>query len=94
MEDEVVMHGLLRLLAMKQLQDNRLGQGIVLDTELLAAAQTMLKTRDGVLRAGYLHLVAARHHPHIRVLVLQTQDILVVHTIECSSVQRIVEGYN
>ena len=68
--------------------------GIVLDAELLAAAQTMLKTRDGIFRAGYLHLIAARHHPHIRVLVLQTQDILIVDAVESGGVEGIVEGYN
>ena len=90
----MVVERLLRLLAVEELQDDFFGEGVVLDAELLAAAQTVLEPRDGIFRAGYLHLVAARHHPHVGVLVFQTEDILIIDAVEGGGVKCIVEGYN
>jgi hypothetical protein len=66
-------------------------ESVVLYTKFLALAQILLKARNGRLRTDNFHLIATRHYPNIRVLILEAKDIDIVHTIEGGSIKCVIE---
>ena len=72
-------------------QNILLGKPIIADTELLTFAQCLFKIIDCSLGARYLYLIATCHDPHIGMLVLETEDILVIHAVKGRRIEGIVE---
>ena len=91
MEDEVVGSLLMGFVAVQEEQDVLLREAVIAHAERLAKAQGFLKPLDGGIGAGDLDLVSARHDAYVGVLVLETEDVGVIHTVEGRCIQGIVE---
>ena len=91
MEDEVVGSLLMGFVAVQEEQDILLREAVIAHAEGLTETQRFLETVDSRFGAGDLDLVSARHDAYVGVLVLETEDVGVIHTVEGRCIQGIVE---
>ena len=93
-QDQMVVGDSLGCRAVEQVEDSSLAERTALHANLLATLNIGCEAFDRRIRAGDFESIPSRHHTNLRVLIAQTEDVRIVHAVECCGVDGFVQGNN
>ena len=91
MQNQVIVFEHLRLSSLNEVKDNLLREHVVLYAEAFSFPHIVFKTLHLFVGSAHFYGITTRHHTHLRMHVLQAEDILIIHPVKGAGIKIIGE---